>query len=301
MIIKDILSKIPCVSFVGNEQEKLTEILSLDDHIVSNNTLSWCNDKNWKKIITKDNGTFIVSQFTFDQLTNSSKSSNANYIIAENPRQYFSKCLLLFQEGDLEFGVSTTAVVHATAIIGSEGIYIGNNVVIEKNVEISNGVRIDHNTVIKKDTIIGSNSKIGSNCTIGGVGFGYEKDENGNYQVIPHIGKVVIGANVEIGNNVCIDRAVLGSTTLNNNVKVDNLVHIAHGVSIGENSLIIANAMIAGSVSIGENVWVAPSASIMQKKVIGNDVTIGMGSVVLKDVEDQSVVAGVPAKNISKK
>jgi UDP-3-O-[3-hydroxymyristoyl] glucosamine N-acyltransferase len=93
----------------------------------------------------------------------------------------------------------------------------------------------------------------------------------------------------------------LESTILHKNVKVDNLVHIAHGVEIGANSLIIANAMIAGSVKIGENTWIAPSSSIIQKTTVGNDVIVGLGSVVLKNVEDGSVVAGVPARKIEKK
>lgn len=107
-----------------------------------------------------------------------------------------------------------------------------------------------HNTVILKDTIIEDNVVIGANNTIGGVGFGYEKDREGNFELIPHIGNVHIKRNVEIGNNTCIDRAVLGSTILEENVKVDNLVHIAHGVFVGRNSVVIANAMVAGSVNI---------------------------------------------------
>jgi UDP-3-O-[3-hydroxymyristoyl] glucosamine N-acyltransferase len=85
------------------------------------------------------------------------------------------------------------------------------------------------------------------------------------------------------------------------NVKIDNLVHISHGVQIGKNSLIIANAMIAGSCEIGENVWVSPSVSIIQKTKIGDDSLIGLGSVVLKDVEASSIVVGVPAKKIKDK
>ncbi len=94
------------------------------------------------------------------------------------------------------------------------------------------------------------------------------KNEEGKYSIIPHMGNVVIKNQVEIGNNTCIDRAVLGSTIINENVKIDNLVHISHGVSLGANSLIIANTMIAGSSIIGENVWVSPSSSILNKKVL---------------------------------
>ncbi|MDB0601498.1 hypothetical protein PL373_10140 [Tenacibaculum maritimum] len=87
---------------------------------------------------------------------------------------------------------------------------------------------------------------------------------------------------------------------LENNVKVDNLVHIAHGVKVGRNSVIIANAMIAGSVNIGENSWIAPSSSIINKKNIGDNVLVGLGAVVTKNVENDVIVAGNPAKFIRK-
>jgi UDP-3-O-[3-hydroxymyristoyl] glucosamine N-acyltransferase len=150
--------------------------------------------------------------------------------------------------------------------------------------------------VLLKGTHVGDDVIIGCNNTIGGTGFGYEKNEAGNYTVMPHLGNVVIHNKVEIGNNTCIDRAVIGSTIIGENVKIDNLVHIAHGVVIGKNSLIIANAMIGGSTVIGENCWVAPSASIINKGQIGDQATVGMGAVVTKPVEKDATVAGNPAR-----
>lgn len=110
----------------------------------------------------------------------------------------------------------------------------------------------------------------------------------------------MINDNVEIGNNTCVDKAVLGSTVLRENVKIDNLVHIAHGCDIGKNSLVIANSMIAGSVIIGENAWVAPSASILNKIKIGKNVVLGMGAVVIRNVEDNAVIIGNPGKTLNK-
>jgi UDP-3-O-[3-hydroxymyristoyl] glucosamine N-acyltransferase len=133
------------------------------------------------------------------------------------------------------------------------------------------------------------------------VGFGYEKDEDGHYQVIPHIGGVLIEENVEIGNNTCIDRAVLGNTILKKNCKIDNLVHIAHGVIVGENSLVIAHAMVGGSTVIGDNVWVAPNAALINKITIGDNATIGLGAVVVKNVGENDTVIGNPAKPMIKK
>ena len=116
--------------------------------------------------------------------------------------------------------------------------------------------------------------------------------------IIPHVGNVVIENGVEIGNNTCVDRGVLGSTILKENCKIDNLVHIAHGVVVGRNALVIALALVAGSVEIGENAWIAPSSSILQKVKIGKNATIGMGAVVLKNVGEEEVWVGNPAKKL---
>ena len=137
---------------------------------------------------------------------------------------------------------------------------------------------------------------IGANCVIGGTGFGYEKDEDGNWVLIPHIGNVILHENVEIGNCTTIDRAVLGSTEIKSHTKIDNLVHIAHNVEIGENTFVIANAMVGGSTKIGDNTWIAHSVSLMNGISIGKDVTIGMSSLVTKAIPDGETYAGSPAK-----
>jgi UDP-3-O-[3-hydroxymyristoyl] glucosamine N-acyltransferase len=132
--------------------------------------------------------------------------------------------------------------------------------------------------------------------TIGGAGFGYAKNTSGQYSRFTHLGNVVLENDVTIHNNTCIDRAVMGSTIIAEGSKIDNLVHIAHGVVIGKNTLVIANSMIAGSTKIGENCWIAPSVSILNKVNVAEGSTIGMGAVVLKDVPAHSTVFGNPAK-----
>ena len=229
-------------------------------------------------------------------------SSNLNLLVVDNPRRAFSRVLNEFFAKRVAFGnIHSSATIHKSVQFDSAQVFIGANVVIEEVCVLGNKTSIGHNTIVKFGTVIMDNVSIGCNCTIGGVGFGYEANENGEYELIPHVGNVCLENNVEIGNNVCIDRAVMGSTHLMSHVKVDNLVHIAHGVQINKNSLIIAHAMIAGSVKIGKNVWVAPSSSIRQKLTIEDNATIGMGSVVVKDVKTAEVVAGVPAKPILKK
>lgn len=138
---------------------------------------------------------------------------------------------------------------------------------------------------------------------IGRDGFGYEYDDVEDKMIkVPHRGDVIIGKDVEIGGNCCIDRATLEgeATLIGDGTKIDNLVHIAHNVKIGRNCLIVAGAVIGGSVTIGDRCFIGMGALIKNKVTIGNDVTVGMGAVVLKDVPDGWTVIGNPAKRLDK-
>lgn len=295
--VNDIISKFAPAKFTGNASNTVSTVVELG--ILNNyeRALSWCNQKNIATLATIKSGAVIcpVLEPSFNKLT------GVDYIETDKPRHYFLQVLkTFFAPPDYERGIASSAKISPNVKLG-KNISIGQNVVIEEGSLIGDDCSIGHNTVIYRNTVIGNSVSIGANCTIGGPGFGYEKNETGEYEMLPHIGNVVIENNVEIANNVCIDRAVLSSTVLGENVKIDNLVHIAHNVIIGKNSLIIANAMIGGSTVIGENVWVAPSASIMNKINISNNVVVGMGAVVIKPVVENSVIAGNPAQLLIKK
>lgn len=291
--VKDLLQKIPHTRFVGNDQSEVRELVPLDQANNQPDVLVWVNEKNISLLSGIKAGVIICPD------SYSSFNPNCHYILSANPRQTFQKVLEEFFLKKLPPTISKKSSVHSSVKL-NDTIHVGDYVVIEENCTIGNHVVIDHNTVIKSGTVIHDFVKIGSNCTIGGVGFGYEKNAAGKYEVIPHIGNVVLKKNVDIGNNTCIDRAVLGSTILEENVKVDNLVHIAHGVTIGKNSLIIANTMIGGSTHIGENVWVAPSTSILNKKNVASNSVMGMGTVVIKDVAEGQTIIGNPGKPLTK-
>jgi UDP-3-O-[3-hydroxymyristoyl] glucosamine N-acyltransferase len=296
MKVKDIVNALGPARLIGRGEQAVVKVVQLDPSNAGEGNLSWCSDKNRELLGRISSGIIICST----NIRKEEMNEGCTYIAVENPRLAFLKVVSeFFSHDETEYRIEDTARIHPSAKI-SGNVRIGHNVVIEENVVIGEYSVINSNTVIHRDTKIGSRVKIGANNTIGGVGFGYEKDEQGNYIFIPHIGNVVIEDSVEIGNNTCIDRAVLGSTILRKNVKVDNLVHIAHGVEVGENSLIIANAMVAGSVKIGKDAWIAPSASILNKKLVGDDALVGMGAVVLKDVPAGDIVAGSPARSIRK-
>jgi len=271
-MFKNIINRIDYINKIGNNELEINSISQLLDN--ADNTITWCNDKNLKRLTDINNKTIIVSE----NLPKDANKNN-NYIIVNEPRVEFKKLLDILYPDE----------------VNNEPI-LGQNVVIGNGVTIGQNVKIGHNSVILDNTIIGDNVTIGCNNTIGGVGFGYEKDEFGEYKLIKHIGNVVINSGVEIGNNTCIDRGVIGSTIIGENCKIDNLVHIAHGVNIGKNSLIIANSMIAGSVTIGDNVWVAPSTSIINGIGIGNNSMTGIGALVIKEIKNSELHIGSPAK-----
>lgn len=287
------------ISVTSNSIEIVTA-LAITDINFSDKAIGWCSDTNKHLLNSISSGNVIVSKIVYEEFHN--KITGVNLLPTEHPRRAFLKVLQsFFVEKPVYGSIHPSASIDHSVEIDKQAVVIAQNVVIEHGCIIGKNVSIAANTVVKSKSVIGDNCSVGSNCTIGGVGFGYEMNEEGVYELMPHIGNVVLKNNVEIGNNVCVDRAVMGSTILHENVKVDNLVHIAHGVEIGKNSLIIAHAMIAGSVKIGENVWVSPSSSIRQKLTIEDNALVGMGSVVVKHVKADTIVAGNPAKEFEKK
>ena len=292
--LSDVLKKLPVLKVVGNPDRTIRNIVNAGSEGFGEHDLCWISDKNGHLLKQVGQGTVIIST----NLAGTDLHKHCTYLIVENPRLYFSNLIrVFFLEKDEAPFISSRSIIDPSVKLGKETT-IREGVIIEKDCIVGDGTSIDCNTVIKKGTVIGNRVKIGANNTIGGEGFGYERDEGGQFEFLPHIGNVRIEDDVEIGNNTTVDRAVIGSTIIRRNAKIDNLVHIAHGVVIGENSLIIANAMIAGSSVIGKNVWVAPSASVLNKLSVGDDAVVGMGAVVLKNVSPKQTVVGNPAKDI---
>ena len=219
-------------------------------------------------------------------------------ILVENPRYEIINII------ENIFTKTKKGILHESAIIGDNCI-IGKNVdigpysVIGSNVKIGNNTHIGSNCKIHDNTIISENVRITSGCVIGSSGFGYEKHDN-KWVNFPHIGNVIIKRYVDVGANTCIDRGTIGSTIIEEGVKIDNLVHIAHNVTIGKNSIIVTQSCIAGSAIIGENCWIAPGVIIRNGMKVGNNVTVGMGAVVTKNIKDDDIVIGIPAKSIKK-
>lgn len=289
----EIISHYGIKDWYGDFYRPIIHVGSIEDMGTKENCLFWVSYNNLWQLTNVTSGVVICTKFS------GPFNDNVTYLFVERPRDVFAKVIEDFFYVEEIKVVSNNAIIADNVLVGSS-FSVGPFVVIESGCIIGDEVEIGAGTIIKKNTIIGNNVIIGANCTIGGVGFGYVNDQSGYKKQIRHIGNVVIEDYVEIGNNTCIDRAVIGSTVLQKNVKVDNLVHIAHGVNIGQNSLVIASAQIAGSVKIGKNCWIAPNCSIIQKIIIGDNVIVGIGSVVLKNIPDGGVVMGNPARAISR-
>ena len=170
---------------------------------------------------------------------------------------------------------------------------IGPNTIIEKRVVIGKNCVIGSNVTIKS-SILGNNVVIQNGCKVGLKGFGFIPQKENNIK-FPHIGKVIIGDNVELASNCTIDRGSIDDTIIGKNTYLDNQVHIAHNVKIGENCMIAGQVGFAGSTIIGNNVSIGGQAGISGHLRIGNNVRIGGGSGVVNDVPDNTTVMGYPA------
>ncbi len=190
-------------------------------------------------------------------------------------------------------------VVIKSGCVISDGAYIGVSVVIGEGSSVGAMTQINPNVTLYRDTHIGSNCIIHSGTVIGADGFGFVEDE-GKLLKVPHVGGVVIGDDVEIGANCCVDRAAFGATRIGNSVKIDNFVHIAHNVEVGEGTLIIAQTGISGSTKIGKYVVIGGQVGVVDHVTIGDGAKIGSQSGIASDVEPGALLSGTPARPLMK-
>lgn len=216
-------------------------------------------------------------------------------LISKQPRLSFMKLVeRYFSPERPPVGVHPSALVGASARIDPEAS-IGPHCVIGDRCVVGSNSVLHPGVVLQSQVRVGRNVTIHANTVIGADGFGYERAADGRLQKFPHLGGVVIEDDVEIGSNTSIDRGSLGDTILCRGCKIDNQVHVAHNVLIGQDAVVIAQAMIGGSVLIGARAWIAPSAVIMNQVKVGEGALVGLAAVVTKDVPAGETVLGSPA------
>ncbi|WP_193112751.1 DapH/DapD/GlmU-related protein [Sulfurimonas marina] len=280
MIKASIIAEFLAENLAGNDIE-INEVASVDK--LKNNAIAFS-----KKGFTNSTITALIIVPKNFVIPN---DSSLSYIKVDNPRLSFAKIVTNF------FQEKRKINIHETVIIGNN-TEIAPTVSIGANCVIGNNVRIKANSVLNNNIIIADNTEIGENCyiksgsIIGEDGFGFDFD--GDIPIrIPHIGKVVIHDNVEIGSKNTIAKGTINDTIIFDNVKIDDQVHIAHNCEIGKGTIITACAEISGSVRIGMNCWIGPNCSIIQKVVIGDNVTIGIGTVITDNIANNKKIMGL--------
>jgi UDP-3-O-[3-hydroxymyristoyl] glucosamine N-acyltransferase len=219
-----------------------------------------------------------------------------SHILVSRPRLALARVMRKFFTPALPTAeVAATAVVHPGTRLGKR-VSIGQYCVIGESVDIGDDTVIAHHVVIAPGSRIGCRCVIKSHAVIGEDGFGIEFDEDGRPLRLPHIGGVVLGNDVEVGALCTIAKGTLGDTILEDDVKLDDHVHIAHNVSIGAGTLLTACAEISGSVQIGKHVWVGPNASVMNGIKIADETLIGLGAVVIRSSQRGQRLVGNPAR-----
>lgn len=198
---------------------------------------------------------------------------HASLIITDNPKLAFARVAAILHPPAKGTGHHGSAIISDTARIG-EGTQIHAGARIADNVTIGENCVIRANVVIYENTTIGNNVILHAGAVIGADGFGYVKDESGEYIKFPQIGTVVIEDNVEIGANTCIDRGALGETRIGEGTKIDNLVQVGHNVSIGKRCVIAAQTGISGSVVIEDDCVIGGQVGF------GDHVTVKSGAVI---------------------
>jgi UDP-3-O-[3-hydroxymyristoyl] glucosamine N-acyltransferase len=242
-------------------------------------------------------------------------NQNRTLLLTVRPRLAFFQLVSLYHpDKKLHPFIHASAYIDRNTTIGKEpiieaNVFIGDNVRIGDQVHLMPGVYIGddvvigNNTIIKPNVTIMDQTQIGdsviihSGTVIGSDGFGFAQDHNQeqtHHHKLAHIGYVSIGNNTEIGACNTIDRGTLGKTLIGNGVKTDNLVHIAHNVKIGDNTLIVAQVGIAGSTELGKNVIIAGKSGISGHITIGDGAIVGPYSAVHSHVAEKEIVSGIP-------
>jgi len=241
------------------------------------------------------------------------KSAGKVLICVPNARIAFAKVLpLFFPEPAFPPGIHPTAIVAASAKLESsvhvgpycvigERVRIGARSVLQGGNHVGADCRIEEdanlfpNVTLYARSEIGCRVRIHSGTVIGSDGFGYVLD-GGIHRKVPQMGNVIVGDDVEIGANVTIDRGALGPTIIGRGTKIDNLVQIAHNVTIGENCLVVAQAGIAGSTQLGNYVVLGGQVGLAGHLKIGNRVSVAAQSGVMHDIKDGEKWFGYPAQ-----
>jgi len=288
---------------VGNRCLVVTGINSLNE--AGSSEISFFSDRRYLENLRKTRaGALLISHKT-------DLFSGPQVIVPHAELAYAKVAALLAPSVSRHAGISSRSVIHEESLIGKDVsiypmVYVGQGAEIGDGATLFPGVFVDErvkigkrciiypNVAILKGCIIGNDVIIHPGSVIGADGFGFVRDGAVSVK-IPQTGIVQIDDHVEIGANNCIDRAALGKTWIKRGTKTDNLVHIAHNVVIGENTIIVAQTGISGSCQIGREVVIGGQVGIIDHCEVGDRAMIGPQSGIAKTIPAGEVVSGSPA------
>ncbi|MDD5458981.1 MAG: UDP-3-O-(3-hydroxymyristoyl)glucosamine N-acyltransferase [Phycisphaerae bacterium] len=244
--------------------------------------------------------------------------SEANLLIADDPYFAFSQIIILMHghRQHPQTGISDKASISDSASVGkncqiadfvtvSANASLGDNCVLYPGVFVGADTKISDNCLLYPNAVVYDKCTIGKNCiihanaTIGEDGFGFATHK-GNHHKIPHVGSVILGDDVEIGANACIERGTINDTVIGQGTKIGDSVVIGHGTRIGRYCLLVPQVGIAGSAVMGDYCAVGGQAGIVGHIKIGNQVQIAAQAAVINDIPDGQTVVGSPAIDASK-
>lgn len=259
-------------------------------------TIAFFNDTKYTQSLQQTQASAVILRPEHRSLT------ELPCILTDNPYAYFAKLSALMNPVrefinhvhpsvviGFDTHLSSELTIDAMASIGDRvtlghGVRIGAGCVIEDDVTIGPNTILEPRVVIKHGTVIGSHCHLFSGCVIGNDGFGYA-EEHGQWVKIPQIGRVVIGNHVDIGANTTVDRGALDDTVIEDGVKLDNLIQVAHNVRIGAHTVVAGCVGIAGSAVIGAHCKIGGAAMILGHLHIVDGVTISPGSMIMRSIQ----------------
>jgi UDP-3-O-[3-hydroxymyristoyl] glucosamine N-acyltransferase len=296
---------------VGNPDIKVNTIAKIEEG--QPGALSFLSNPKYEHYIYDTKSSVVLVNKSFVP----SASISATLIKVENAYEAFASLLrLVDQSRPRKTGIHPNAFIEPTAKIGSDVYigpftYVGENCVVEDGCSLYPQVYIGDNTKLGKGCILNPGVKIYHDCllgegciihagsVIGSDGFGFAPQSDNEYMKIPQLGNVVLEDHVEIGANVTIDRATMGSTFIRKGVKLDNLIQIGHNVEIGENTVMAAQTGISGSTKVGKNCMFGGQVGLAGHIKIANGTKIGAQAGLLGDVkEENTIIIGSPAIEI---
>ena len=296
----------------GDEGAEILRVAKIEE--AGPGDLTFLSNPKYEKHIGATRASAILVSTSFDPKRGSSREG-LTYIKVPDPYVAFLQVLKRITPMPDPFweGIHATAVVPPSATIGNN-ISLGAHVTVGENAIVGDNTKIAHGCVLGDGVTIGDNCLLYPNVTvyhgcrvgksviihagavIGSDGFGFAPKPDGSYEKIPQMGIVVLEDDVEIGANCTIDRATLGQTLIKRGVKLDNLVHIAHNVVLGEDTVIAAQTGISGSTKVGRNVIIAGQVGIVGHVEIADKTVLMAKTGVSKSTEPGKTYWGTPAK-----